>query len=209
MTEFDSLFCHPVFVSLLPSQPMAEGTLFAIAAAPEIPMPEMWMPWLVSSSPQGTGIISEQQTDQLATGLMDGLRNHLANMRDGHILLQTDYAWSENPAERQAYEAFLTGLLHGHQRLEATWSKVWRLAEEKEQSLEESMATRLSRCLKYFSTMANTQLTLSTMSNEKRPEFERNLPVLAQQRNKMLKEYVDLADQLASFLPNQFETFKQ
>lgn len=187
---------------------MAEGMLFAIASAPEIPMPESWMPWLVSSS-QGLGIITEQQTDELATGLMDGLRHQLANMRDGHILLQTEYVWHEELSERQNFEAFLTGLLHGHKRLESTWSKAWKLASRNGDDVGESMESRLTRCLKYFSTLANTELTLSAMSDEKRQKFAQNLPTLAKQRNKMLQEYVDLAGHLASFLPNQFETFKQ
>ena len=35
---------------VLPSAYKADGMIFAVAASPEIPMPEQWMPWLIQSS---------------------------------------------------------------------------------------------------------------------------------------------------------------
>ena len=41
---------HPNFKNVLPNAYHVDGMIFAVAAAPEIPMPEQWMPWLIQSS---------------------------------------------------------------------------------------------------------------------------------------------------------------
>ena len=50
-------------------QPYAfiQGVIFAVAAAPEIPMPEKWLPWALKASNQLT---STEQADNLTDILM-------------------------------------------------------------------------------------------------------------------------------------------
>ena len=40
----------PSFENVLPDAYYVDGMIFAVASAPEIPMPEQWMPWLIQSS---------------------------------------------------------------------------------------------------------------------------------------------------------------
>ncbi|HAA99574.1 MAG TPA: hypothetical protein DCE29_17010, partial [Alteromonas macleodii] len=40
----------PNFENVLPNAYYVDGMIFAVASAPEIPMPEQWMPWLIQSS---------------------------------------------------------------------------------------------------------------------------------------------------------------
>ena len=69
---------HPNFKNVLPNAYHVDGMIFAVAAAPEIPMPEQWMPWLIQSSDSK---LVDKDVDELADTLMNGLRAHLDFMR--------------------------------------------------------------------------------------------------------------------------------
>ena len=68
----------PSFREVLPSPHHIDGMIFAVASAPEIPMPEQWMPWLIQSS---NSQLVDKDVDKLADALMNGLRAHLDFMR--------------------------------------------------------------------------------------------------------------------------------
>ena len=68
----------PSFENVLPDAYYVDGMIFAVASAPEIPMPEQWMPWLIQSSDSH---LVDKDVDKLADTLMNGLRAHLDFMR--------------------------------------------------------------------------------------------------------------------------------
>ena len=210
-TPFSSLFSEPALAALLPSQCHCRGFIFAVATSPEIPMPEQWMPWLVANAPVAASDVS---FEHMAEGLMDGLRQNLQAMRNNTSLLPGVCQWHDNAAERKELTAWLSGLLSAHGRLEPVWQRAWQLAvsnPEKDKGVKgsEDPAKRLSRCLKLFSTLANPGLAMERRTDEQAAALQQHLPQLAAQLPAMLKEYVDLAGELAGVLPDQFETFVQ
>jgi uncharacterized protein len=203
MRNLDSLYDDEDIKLAIANIDFARGLIFAVSAAPEIPMPEVWMPWLLLTDTKQS--LEKSTADKIADGFMAQLRQTLDDMRQQKSLLPATYTWSPQRLERRNLESWLTGLLHGHQQLEECWQKAWN--ERPEQVNVESVAVRLRRCLKLFSTLANTDVVLSGLTAERQLAMQQNLPILAQQLPAMLKEYAALADELAQQLPNQFETF--
>ncbi len=195
---------------MLPAQAFTEGFIFAIAAAPEIPMPETWMPALINGSNNN---LDPARVDQLADALMFTLRDSLKGMRDKEALLPEYVVWADDKQRRAGAEQWLTGLLAGHQLVEECWQQAWQRAQHaakgNSEGLTETPAKRLTRCLKLFSSLADAEFALSVRSGEHATTFRQHIPVLYQQLPVMLKEYVVLADELAASLPNQFETFQK
>lgn len=210
-TSFQQLFIQPEFSCLLPSQMYCRGFIFAVAACPEIPMPESWMPWLIK---QDSRPADNTSFDHLAEGLMDGLRQELQVMREGGKLVPNDCVWNVDAAERLALSEWLTGLLSAHSQMEPVWQDAWLLAQQHPEQDEgvqksEDPARRLTRCLKLFSTLANVELALQKRSEDQREQLTENLPKLADQLPSLAKEYVIVAGELSAVLPNQFESFTQ
>ena len=197
--------------AVLPSKHEADGMIFAVAAAPEIPMPEAWMPWLIK---QSSSVMVDQDVDALADVLMNTLRAHLMAMRDSNPNLPSACYFRPGIDIRQsAVTQWLTGLLYAHQQLESVWQEAWDRYEKQPPNEQTSHAEApekvLARCLKLFSTLANVELALSQRNDVQKKMLQENLPLLWQQLPAMLNEYVTLAGELASALPNQFETFTQ
>jgi uncharacterized protein len=207
------------FRSVLPCVEKVDGMIFAVAACPEIPMPEQWMPWLIQS---GSGRLVDSDVDILADALMNGLRSHLDYMRQGRIALPpycVDAIESKGDTKRpsNALSQWLTGLLFVHKNVESVWQNAWQQAEKKESNAmpdssqktcdSEPPEVRLTRCLKMFSTLANIELAYQQRRAEQVTQLSENLPLLMQQLPALLKDYTNLAGDLACALPNQFETF--
>ena len=76
----------PSFENVLPDAYYVDGMIFAVASAPEIPMPEQWMPWLIQSSDSH---LVDKDVDKLADTLMNGLRAHLDFMWMSPCLVPT------------------------------------------------------------------------------------------------------------------------
>jgi uncharacterized protein len=199
---------------VLPSAYKADGMIFAVAASPEIPMPEQWMPWLIQSS---SSALVDKDVDALADVLMNNLRAHLQCMTDDSPLMPTRCEYSggevdtapEIPAELAQW---LEGLLYVHQQLEDVWQQAWEKLSAKEALREDINASdtpekRLSRCLKLFTTLANVELALQYRNPGQAQQLKENLPLLWKQLPAMIQDYIALAGELSAALPNQFETF--
>ncbi|NVK58296.1 MAG: UPF0149 family protein [Alteromonadaceae bacterium] len=186
---------------VLSARPYLEGVIFAVAACPEIPMPEKWMPWVLQADLNVA--ISKAQADELADFLMHRLRDVLDAMRKGKSLLPTAYAGTST-AEQENLRLWLEGVLTGHQQLESQWQQAWKSNQNEALDMTE-LARRLTRCLKLFSTLANPELTLSQTPETKRDALAEGLPRLIASLPAMLKEYVAISGELVQALPNQFE----
>lgn len=194
---------------VLPEQYESDGMIFAIAAAPEIPMPETWMPWLIKNT---SSVMVDAEVNLLADGLMDGLRAHLQAMQAGDICLPVRCrAKKGQSVQSSPVGQWLTGLLFAHQQLDSVWQKAWekhqQVAAKKTASEDESAEKRLSRCLKLFSTLANVELAMAQRSPAQAAALSDNLYMLWQQLPSVLSDYERLAGELAAALPNQFEMY--
>lgn len=209
---------HPNFKNVLPNAYHVDGMIFAVAAAPEIPMPEQWMPWLIQSSDSK---LVDKDVDKLADTLMNGLRAHLDLMRQSKSPLSSELteAIEVKGAMRPSkeLESWLNGLLQVHKQLEPVWQNAWnhldkRSAQntsEDKDKLAEPAEARLSRCLKLFSTLANVELALSYRNETQVAQLESNIHMLVKQLPSVLADYTKLSGELAQALPNQFETFNK
>ena len=191
-TDYEKL----AMVAVLPEQAYLQGLIFGVAACPEIPMPEQWMPWAIRAD--ANTAISKQQADELADYLMGRLRDTLDSMRKEERLLPEEYQWHGNGLQQ-----WLKGLLTAHQQLEKQWQQAWQMSE---QTLDlPALSGRLNRCLKLFTTLADPRSRLQQTSHEKRQELTDGLPRLAASLLPMLREYVAISGELVQVLPNQFE----
>ena len=202
---------QPCFKQIMPSAAHVDGMIFAVAASPEIPMPEQWMPWLIQSS---SSHLIDKDVDKLADTLMNGLRAHLDVMRNDALSLSPDFLLAtkiqSGVRPSKALVEWLNGLLQGHKHVEPVWQSAWdRFAKQSAALAEqaESPEVRLARCLKLFSTLANVELALQYRNEKQTAQLEANLEMLIKQVPSMLRDYIQLAGELADALPNQFETF--
>ena len=214
----------PGFESVLPNAYHVDGMIFAVASAPEIPMPEQWMPWLIKSSDSH---LVDKDVDKLADTLMNGLRAHLDFMRQEKSPLPIELTvapkvqGSIRPSKE--LESWLNGLLQVHKQLEPVWQNAWSYLEKhveknkvntndsqkNEPEQTEPAEVRLSRCLKLFSTLANIDLALSYRNDKQAAQLESNINMLVKQLPSMLADYTKLSGELAGALPNQFDTFNK
>ena len=216
----------PSFENVLPSAYQVDGMIFAVASAPEIPMPEQWMPWLIQSSDSH---LVDKDVDKLADTLMNGLRAHLDFMRQNKSPLPSQLTETSeiHGAARplKELESWLNGLLQVHKQLEPVWQNAWnhweKQSEKSEKDKEEAgennshhqpnepAEARLSRCLKLFSTLTNIELALSYRNDKQAAQLESNIQMLVKQLPSVLADYTKLSGELAGALPNQFETFNK
>ena len=204
---------NATFRNVLPSAAQIDGMIFAVAASPEIPMPEQWMPWLVQNS---ASHLVDKDVDKLADVLMNGLREHLDLMRKGGCALSDEIlvpVKSESGFRpRQDLVSWLNGLLQVHRHVEPVWQNAWehlsrKLNRANEISDSESPEVRLTRCLRLFSTLANVELAMRSRNTTQAQMLQENIISLIKQLPAILVEYTTLAGELAAALPNQFETF--
>lgn len=209
---------HPNFKNVLPNAYQVDGMIFAVAAAPEIPMPEQWMPWLIQSSDSK---LVDKDVDKLADTLMNGLRAHLDLMRQSKSPLSSELTEAievkgvMRPSKE--LESWLNGLLQVHKQLEPVWQNAWNHLDKRsaqntsddKDKLAEPAEARLSRCLKLFSTLANIELALSYRNETQVAQLESNIHMLVKQLPSVLADYTKLSGELAQALPNQFETFNK
>ena len=211
MNELSAAWQVPEIAALLPDQYFADGFIFAIAASPDIPLPERWMPWLIEQNTTQLSL-SAAHADVLADALMGGLRAHLNRMRLDTSLLP-DYlpAAGLSDTVSQAISAWLSGLVAAHRHLEPVWGTAWQNLQQTETLTpgQEDPSLRLRRCLKLFTTLADPQLALAQRSETEAAHLNNSWPSLLAHLPGMLKEYVALAGELAGALPNQFEMFSK
>ncbi|WP_218354651.1 UPF0149 family protein [Alteromonas lipotrueiana] len=195
---------------VLPPEMYTRGVIFSVAAAPEIPMPETWMPWLVHSTSYS---LTDDQVDNLAHHLMGNLRDVLHQMSEKKSCLPFTLSQTQKDNEKRELQAWLKGLLTGHQQLETIWQTAWEKAEKKPQLdgglKNEAPDKRLRRCLKLFTTLANPKASLKGLEKAQADKLERSLPQLTLQLPGILQDYINLAGELAPFLPQQFDSFEK
>ncbi|MCC2607673.1 UPF0149 family protein [Planctobacterium marinum] len=187
------IFRSPVYI---------RGLLFAVCASPDIPMPEQWFPWVVQTG----GEIQSQQVDKVSNILMQLLKEQLQAMRDNQVNLPADCHY---PAHEDNLQQWMTGLITGHGLLEEIWQQAWQAMLQAQPETSEQFSTRLTRCLRMFTTFADINLAVQQAKERDAEDFQAKLPLLAKSLSSSLQEYVKLSGELVSYLPHQFDTFQK
>lgn len=186
-----------------------KGLIFAVASAPEIPLPDVWLSWIFQRRGQLTSVA---QADKLTELLIGMLQQQLGLMRDERVDLPAMYLLPEDYAQREPIDVglsqWLTGLLAGHSQLDGVWQKAWQCMTQKSPQATPVAVKTLTHCLAMFTTFADIPLAIE--QGAKRGDgqtFQQMLPSVYRSLPVVLRQYVRLSGQLVEYLPNQFETF--
>jgi uncharacterized protein len=205
-----ALCADTALAGVLHSYDYIGGLIFAVASAPEIPMPEQWLPWAIK---QRDSLRDEQQADSLSDALIGVLQQQLQDMSDEHIALPAAYSYSQSGGGHNIVSQWFCGLLAGHSQLEGVWLDAWGKMGERGESEIFALQKDLKHCLSLFSTFADIPLALEQAAEKggdsKRTELEDKLPTIFLSLSNSLSTYVSLSGRLVDYLPNQFETFKK
>ena len=183
-----------------------QGIVFAVAAAPEIPMPEKWLPWAIKTSNQ---LINNQQADNLTDILMKMLQAQLKSMSEEKIHLPIGITFNQNVREPCSVAVWCQGMLFGHSQLEPIWQHAWTKMQVSEVKQMQQLQKDLSHCLYMFTTFADIPLAVKQAENRGNDQLLNILPKIFLSFPETLKTYVGLSGRLVDFLPNQFETFEK
>ncbi|MDF2178648.1 UPF0149 family protein [Aliiglaciecola sp. CAU 1673] len=194
--------CHQ-YPQQLRSLHEIQGLIFAVAAAPEIPSPQLWMGWVLISPEE----VEENLAEPLSQALMDSFKAQLVAMRDQEPALPRTCDYHGGITMEDPLSQWMSGCLLGHQHLQNVWRKAWEKMQQATPEEAPQTAKDLTHLLRLFSTFANIPLALEQARERGQSDLEGQLPLIAQTLPRALKQYVDLAGDLAAFLPNQFETF--
>lgn len=199
-----ALYEKPEHADLLHTRYYVEGALFGASASPEIPMPDVWLPWAIKHHGQ---IQNNQQADEITAHLFDYFKHCLASMRDKNVALPDYCAYSAE--SDSALAQWLNGLLMAHKEMEELWLGAWQKMQQQAPESSPLLAKKLKRCLRMFTTFADPLLAIEQAKEREQADLADKLPIIFLSLPQALRDYVDLAGELASYLPNQFETFVQ
>ena len=124
-----------------------QGIIFAVAAAPEIPMPEKWLAWAMKTHNQLT---STEQADNLTDILMKLLQSQLKSMSEEKIHLPQGITFSQDNHEQSPVAVWCQGMLFGHSQLESIWQNAWAKMQVSETIQMQQLQKDLSHCLYMF-----------------------------------------------------------
>ena len=182
-----------------------QGIVFAVAAAPEIPMPEKWLPWAIKTSNQLT---NNDQADKLTDILMKILQVQLKSMSEEKIHLPMGMTFKHNSKEQSSVAVWCQGMLFGHSQLELVWQHAWNKMQVSEVTQMQPLQKDLSHCLYMFTTFADIPLAIKQAEDRGNDQLLNILPKIFLSFPETLKTYVGLSGRLVDYLPNQFETFE-
>lgn len=183
-----------------------QGLVFAVAAAPEIPMPEVWLPWAIKTSNQLT---STEQADKITDILMKVLQEQLKKMSEEKIALPKGVTFHQQDQEQSSVSVWCQGILFGHSQLESVWQQAWNKMQVSEKAQMQQLQKDLSHCLYMFTTFADVPLAVKQAEKRGNDQLLNILPKIFLSFPQTLKTYVGLSGRLVDFLPNQFETFEK
>ena len=208
--DLSSLYNDPSQAKFLHSQYYVEGALLGAAACPEIPLPDVWLPWVIKEHKQ---IQTVSQADKITDTLFEFFKQCLHEMHVGNLVLPT-YAKFQAATlvvsrvnEDGPLSQWCTGLLMAHSARETYWQGAWNKMQYKSPDKAPELANDLKHCLGMFTTFADP---INAIQASPAPEILRqNLPKIANSLQDALVKYVAISGELASYLPNQFETFSK
>ncbi|PKH00111.1 UPF0149 family protein [Paraglaciecola sp. MB-3u-78] len=183
-----------------------QGVVFAVAAAPEIPMPEKWLLWAMKTDHQ---LINTKHADNLTDILMKVLQVQLKSMSEEKIHLPMGITFNQDGQKQSSVAVWCQGMLFGHSQLESVWQHAWNKMQLSEVTQMLQLQKDLSHCLYMFTTFADIPLAVKQAENRGNDQLLNILPKIFLSFPQTLKTYVGLSGRLVDYLPNQFETFEQ
>ena len=178
------------------------GTVFGVAAAPDIPLPDVWLPWLLKAQARLPAMPQLTLINDIA---MACLQWQLQHMRDDSIIMPAGVEYSALSGSPMSL--WMQGLLLAHTRLDAVWQTAWQAMLNARHADVAGLQKDLKHCLTVFSTFADIPFALTQSHGDKRKQLENSLPKIFVSLPRVLATYVTISGRLVEYLPNQFETF--
>jgi uncharacterized protein len=190
----------------LHSKYYVEGCLIGACACPEIPLPDVWLPWVIKQHNQ---IQSAQQADNITNELFAFFKQCLVEMQSERLSLPEFATYSSD--NHTALSQWCSGLLMAHTAREKYWQGAWDKMQVKSASDAPQLAKDLKHCLLMFSTFANPKGAINDANKKdgSGAALAEKLPIIAKSLDDALRKYVAISGELATYLPNQFETFQK
>ena len=221
--------------NFLYSQAYVEGCLMGACACPEIPLPDVWLPWVIKHHQQ---IENAQQADFITSVLFGFFKQCLVNMHNNTLNLPAyavyeDQAINEDHAAHEdhtvyedhtrngdythsnALSEWCQGMLMAHTACEDVWQAAWdKMQANSGPDIAKSapmLAKDLKHCLLMFTTFANPKDAIQEANNKdgSGEALAKKLSHIAKSLPDALSKYVSISGELATYLPNQFETFQK
>jgi uncharacterized protein len=204
--DLSSMYADAKQASFLHSQYYVEGCLLGACACPEIPLPDVWLPWVIKHHQQ---IKSTQQADQISDALFVYFKQCLANMHNNNLSLPSYAVYSG--ANSISLSQWCEGILVAHSAREKFWQAAWDKMHASSPENAINMAKDLKHCLLMFTTFADPQKAIEEANNKDAggAALAEKLPIIARSLPAALQKYVTISGDLAAYLPNQFETFEK
>lgn len=204
--DLSVLYDDPNQAQFLQSKYYVEGCLLGACACPEIPLPDVWLPWVIQHHQQ---IESAEKADHITDVLFSFFKQCLAKMHNDSLHLPEFATYL--PDDHTALSQWCSGLLMAHTARENYWQGAWDKMQAKSANNGRQMAKDLKHCLLMFSTFANPQNAIDEANKKdgSGAAFADKLPIIAKSLEEALSKYVAISGELATYLPNQFETFQK
>ena len=145
--------------------------------------------------------------EAVTDALVKSLRDTLSLLRTEHLPLPMDYQFEPDNPNRSSQAQWLKWLfVRSINNFNPVWQKAWECLQQDSQDKAEAAGSTLKHCLKVMSVLADPNAVADKMSNQ---EWRDKLPEISATLPRIIKQYIELADELAGYLPNQFEQFTQ
>ena len=189
----DTFFLH--------TQPFVEGVIVGACACPEIPLPDVWLPWTIK---QHNKVENNAQADRVFEQLFEYFRLVLSSIKRQQLVLP-DYINERDIQKNKNMQDFLSGVLFAHGASEKIWQTAWDKIAIVEPEKMQAHAKSLKHCLMMFTTFANVEQAIKRADKQNNPEMIEKLPQIAKSLPDAFKKYFEISDELVAFLPDQFE----
>ena len=200
--DLSALYQDTKNLSFLHSQYYVEGCLLGACACPEIPLPDVWLPWVIQHHHQ---IESAQQADAIADKLFAYVKDCLAQMHNETLVLPSYAVYLPNGNNQ--LQQWCKGLLMAHGAREKYWQGAWDKMQSRAADKAPGLAKDLKHCLMMFTTFAEPERSIQRAQDKGDDKFAEKLPLISKSLGETLQTYVAISGELALYLPNQFETF--
>ena len=133
------------------------------------------------------------------------LKHRLAEMRDEIFIAQR---LIQRRTIHLPLKQWLTGLMPATS-VGSVWLQARQCVQDQQADALPKLQRDLSHCLRMFSTFAEPELAIEQAQQRGNDELAEKLPTIFQSFPKALKQYVDIAGLLVSYIPNQFEMYEK
>lgn len=190
--------------ALMRSAPTILGSLFAVSAAPDIPLSDVWLPWLFHPETRATDI---KDLSLIHDAAMSCLQWQLQTMRDNQVYLLSEFSFSTE--KNSLLAKWMQGLVFAHSQLDSVWREAWQGMLKNQHSDVSKLQKDLAHCLSVFSTFADIPFALEQARKKGNGQLVEKLPIIYRSLPEVLRLYVTTSGLLVDYLPHQFESFVQ